>query len=287
MELLFALTISSIVAVGLFAFFGTTSQTYTDQAAAARMQQNATTAMTMITRDIRMAGTSSSTACAQVALFPMVTANNASGGMITIRIRMDDPASRTEVAPPGQSQSNPTLRVVSTAGFVVGNWALITDGVQCTLLTVTGVDVANPGLQHNPLSDTNSPGGANYLYPAASSLVYRVPTNRFITYRVDTSDPRAPWLTREITDCTSLISCTGTGRVRVAPDIESLRFSYVMNDGTVVNDPSTIATVAQAANIRLVDAIVTSRAERPSRLAGGDGFRRHALASSIQLRNLR
>ena len=64
------------------------------------------------------------------------------------------------------------------------------------------------------------------VYPAATSLVYRVATDRRIAYAIDASDPEAPWLTRD----------AGTGPVRLLPDIESLQFSYVMNDGSTVTD---------------------------------------------------
>jgi hypothetical protein len=70
------------------------------------------------------------------------------------------------------------------------------------------------------------------------------------------------------------------------PDIESLRFSYEINTGAVVSDPTTITTAAQAAGVRVVSVSVTSRAERASRLVGGDGLRRQTLGSRIQLRNL-
>lgn len=277
LEVLIALAITGIVSAGLYAFFMATSQAYSDQAVVARMLQNATTAMTRITQDIRMAGTFWSTPCA---LEPLVSATNAPPGRIEIWLVLDEPAVRTEVAPPppaGQSQSSAVLRVVSTTGFQEQDTAFITDGIQCTRFAVTQViGGANPGLQHDPAVDLNSPGGFGYLYPAARSLVYRVATNRRIVYSIDTSNPAAPWLTRD----------AGNGPVRLVPDIESLRFSYVMNDGAIVSDPSTITTAAQAANIRLVNLSATSKADRRSRLVGGDGFRRQTLSSRVQLRNL-
>ncbi len=276
-ELLVTMAITGLVSAGLYAFFMTTSQTYTDQAVVARMFQNAATAMTRITQDIRMAGTFWSTPCA---LEPLVSATNVPQGRIEIRLILDDPAVRTEVAPPppaGQSQSSSVLRVVSTAGFQDQDTAFITDGVQCTRFTVTGVvGGANPGLQHNPAGDLNSPGGFAYLYPAATSQVYRRAASRRIVYAIDASDPAAPWLTRD----------TGNGPVRLVPDIEGLRFSYVMNDGSVISDPSTVTTASQAANIRLVSVSVTSKADRRSPSIGGDGYRRQTLASRVQLRNL-
>jgi prepilin-type N-terminal cleavage/methylation domain-containing protein len=276
-ELLVTLAVTALVAAGLYAFFMTTSQTYTDQAVVARMLQNATTAMSRISQDIRLAGTIWAPPCA---LEPLVSATNAAPGRIEIRQVLDDPGVRIEVAPPppaGQAQGNAVFQVVSTAGFQAQDTAFITDGVQCTRFTVTQVlGGAPPGLQHNPLADLNSPGGLGYLYPAETSLVYRVVTNRRITYTIDTSDPATPWLTRD----------TGTGPRRLVPDVESLSFSYVMSTGAFINDPATVTTAVQAATIRAVRVSVTSRADRPSRLAGGDGFRRQILGSEVQLRNL-
>lgn len=288
LELLIALAIAGIIAAGLYGFFSTTHQTYSDQAARARMLQNATTAMTMITKDIRMAGTIWSTPCARIevpTLPPMVSATNATGGRIEIRIVLDDPTTRTEVAPPGQPQNNPTLRIASTAGFAANKLALITDGVECTVFFVTAVVGGTPpGLVHVPGLDLNSPGGADYVYPAATSLASRLVPIRRITYAIDATNPTARWLTRTTQVCDPF--CPAAVPVRVVPDIESLRFSYEMNVGPLVTDPSTIDTADEAVNIQLVNVAVTSRTERPSRLVGGDGFRRHTLTSSIQLRNL-
>jgi prepilin-type N-terminal cleavage/methylation domain-containing protein len=276
-ELLVTMAVTGLVAAGLYGFFMTTSQTYTDQAVIARMLQNATTAMSRISQDIRMAGTFWSTPCA---LEPLVSATNGPPGRIEIRQMLDDPAVRIEVAPlppAGQSQTSAVLQVVSTTGFQARDTAFITDGVQCTRFTVTQVVGGGPpGLQHNPAADLNSPGGPGYLYPAETSLVYRVATNRRVIYSIDTSDPATPWLTRD----------TGTGPRRLVPDIESLRFSYVMNTGPIISDPATVTTAAQAAMIRVVHVSVTSRADRPNRLVGGDGLRRQTLGSDVQLRNL-
>lgn len=276
-ELLISMAITGIVTTGLYTFFTTTSRTYSDQAVTARMLQNAATAMARIAQDIRRAGTFWSEPCA---LEPLVSATNATRGRIEIRQLLDDPAVRTEITPPppvGQSQSSAVLQVVSTTGFQPQDSAFITDGIQCTRFTVTRVlGGAIPVLEHNPTRDLNSPGGFGYLYPAATSLVYRVATDRRIAYAIDASDPKAPWLTRD----------AGTGPVRLLPDIESLQFSYVMNDGSNVTDPSTITTAAQAANIRLVSVSVTSKADHRSPTSGGDGYRRQTLASHVDLRNL-
>jgi hypothetical protein len=276
-ELLVTMAITGLVSSGLYTLFTTTSQTYSDQAVVARLQQNATAAMSRMAQDLRTAGTFWSAPCAVQAL---ITATNGPPARIEIRQILDDPSVRTELPPPppaGQSQTSAVLRVVSTAGFQDGDMAFITDGVQCSQFTITQIiGGANPGLQHNPAADLNSPGGFGYLYPADTSMVYRVSVNRRIIYTIDTSDPATPWLTRD----------SGSGPMRLVPDIESLQFSYVMNDGSTVSDPSTITTAAQAANIRIVHVSVTSRADKQNRLLGGDGFRRQTLASRVKLRNL-
>jgi type II secretory pathway pseudopilin PulG len=276
-EILIVMAITGLVAGGLFSFFLATSRTYSDQAINARMLQNASTAMTWIAQDIRRAGTFWSLPCALEAL---ISATNGPPGRITVRLMLDDPAVRTEVAPPppaGQFMTTTVLRVVSTAGFQNGDTAFITDGVQCTRFTVTQIiGGATPGLEHNPAGDLHSPGGAGYLYPAATSLVYKLGTNQQVTYTIDSSNPSGPWLTRNV----------GSGALKLSPDIESVRFAYVMADGTTVADPATVTTAAQAANIRMVIVSVTVRADRRSLGVGGDGFRRQTLTSRVQLRNL-
>jgi len=275
-ELLVVMAITGIVAGGLFSFFQTTSRTYTDQAVLARMLQNGSIAMTRISQDIRRAGTFWAMPCAVEAL---VSASNGSPGRITVRLMLDDPTVRTEVAlppPAGQSQSTSILRVASTSGFAEGDTAFITDGVQCSRFTVTQViGGANPGLQHHPNNDLNSAGGFGYLYPATTSLVYRLGTNQQITYTVDTSNPSGPWLTRD----------AGSGPRKLAPDIEGIRIAYVLSDGSTVSDPATLTTAAQAATVRVVIVSITTRSDRRSAI-GGDGYRRHTLVSRVQLRNL-
>ncbi len=273
------MAITAVMSTGMYSFFLATSKTYSDQAVKARMLQTATNAMNLITRDLRRAGTFLANACPTLPP-TLVSATNGPPGRITVRVLLDDPAVRTEIAAvpkSGQLQSNPTLGVRSSAGFLVGDTAFITDGVQCTRFIVTGVaGGASPGLQHIPANDLNSAGGAGYTYPVATSLVYRVGVNQEITYTIDTSDPRTSWLTRD----------SGAGPIRLVPDVESLAFSYMMSDGSTVKDPSTITTAALAANIRTVNVSLRVKADTPDRLLGGDGFRRHTLASVVKFRNL-
>jgi len=277
-ELLIVLAMTGFISAGIYSFFLTTSRTYNDEGVQARLLTTASNASARIAQDIRAAGTIFSTPCA---LSLLVSASNAASGTITIRTILDDPSVRIEVAPnppaAGQSQSNAVLGVLSTAGFQVGDLAFITDGVQCTRFTVTAIAGGPPpGLQHVPANDVNSAGGLAYVYPATTSLVYRITTNRQITYAIDTTTATRPWLTRN----------SGAGAVRLVPDIESMSFNYLMNDGTTVTDPTTITTAAQAANIRVVYVKVTAKADTRSLTIGGDGYRRQTIASAIRFRNL-
>lgn len=281
-EILFVLAVTGVVSAGLCAYFLTTSQAFSDQAVVARMLQNAGTAMTRIAQDIRKAGTFWAAPCALAGSNPgpLVKATNSPAGQITIRVMLDDPSLRTEVTPSppaGQSQSNSILRVVSTDGFHVGDTAFISDGIECTRFTVTNVIAGTPpGLQHDPTRDLNSPGGTGYLYPATTTLMYRLSVDQRVVYAIDTSNPTVSWLTRD----------TGTEPGKLVPDIESLHFSYVMSDGQIKEDPSTVAT-AEAANIRIVTVSVTSKADKKSPVVGNDGYRRQTLTSGVQLRNVR
>jgi Tfp pilus assembly protein PilW len=274
-ELLVVLAITGVVTTGIYSFFLTTTQTNADQAINARMLQTGSNAMSTITRDLRQAGTFWATPCAIPPLVttPLVSATNVSPGSIAARLFMDDPSARTDIAatpPAGQAQTSPTFAVVSTAGFQVGNTAFITDGVQCTSFAVTGT---SGGLEHIPANDVNSPGGAGYVYPVATSRVYRQ-IQRTITYTIDTSDPNTPWLTRD----------TGSGPGRLVPDVESLNFAYIMKNGSTVADPATIVGAAQAADIRAVT--VSLRVKADTRDALLRDFRRQTLVATIKLRNL-
>lgn len=266
-----------IITVGMYAFFTVTNQAYGEQAVVSRMVWTSNDAFRRLAQDIRQAGTPFAFGPACASLLPaVVSASNAGGGSITIRVVLDDPARRTELES-DQLQTNPTLQVLSATGYNVNDVAFLTDGVQCTRFVVTGVIVgANPGLQHVPANDINTGGGAGATYPAATSMVYRLALNQEIAYGIDTSRPLTPWLTRN----------TGAGPRVLVPDIEGLNFSYTMADGSSVSNPATITTVAGAANIRRVNISVTTRADTRSRVLGGDGFRRQTLSSSVKLRNL-
>jgi prepilin-type N-terminal cleavage/methylation domain-containing protein len=290
-ELLVVIAIVGLLTTGMYSFFLTTSQTYSDQAVNARMLQTATTAMSRITQDIRQAGMFWAPICVGIlpatTILPtttmMMQASNGTPGSITIRVILDDPSVRTEIATApvtGQLQTNTTIGVLSSTGFLVGDTAFITDGVQCTRFTVTGVvGGANPGLQHVPANDVNSGGGAGYTYPVATSMVYRLIVNKQIRYSIDTTDPKTSWLAKD----------TGGGARRLMPDVESQSFSYGVWNGVTVQmgvDPATITTPAQAANIRTVNVSLKVKADTKDPHIGGDGFRRQTLTSTVQLRNL-
>lgn len=256
-EVIVSLAITGILTTGIYSFFLGTSRTFSDQAVVGRLLWTANNAMTMITQDIRRTGTWFATGHPCINLLPtLVSASNGPSGRITIRVVLDDPAVRTELAT-DQPQTNTSFGVLSSAGFQVNDTAFITDGVQCTRFTVTGIaGGVNPALQHVPGSDANSTGGAGYTYPAATSMVYRENINRLITYALDTSDPKTPWLTRD----------TGAGPIRLVPDIESLSISNVTAGSVTVS--------------------LTAKADTRSPSVGGDGFRRQVLASTVKLRNL-
>ena len=287
-ELLVVIAIIGLVTTGMYSFFLTTSQTYSDQAVNARMLQTATTAMSRITQDIRQAGMFWAPIC--IGILPattisptttmMMQATNGPPGSITIRVILDDPTVRTEIATApvtGQPHTNTPIGVLSSTGFLVGDTAFITDGLQCTRFTVTGVvGGANPGLQHVPANDVNTFGGT-YTYPVATSMVYRLIVTRQIRYSIDTTDPKTSWLTKD----------TGGGAKRLMPDVESLSFSYGVWNGVTVQmgvDPATITMPAQAANIRTVNVSLKVKADTKDPLI--KDFRRQTLASTVQLRNL-
>ncbi len=107
--------------------------------------------------------------------------------------------------------------VMAIVGVVTtGVYSLfLTDGVQCTRFTVTAVvSGANPRLTHVLGNDTSLASSGAFTYPVATSMVCRIKTNQAITFALDTVDPT--WLTRN----------TGGGARRLAPDVQSLSFSF-------------------------------------------------------------
>lgn len=286
-EFLVATAAASVVLLGAAGLFVALSQLYQTEEQVARMLQKAQAALNLISRDVRAAGlggllpyeiVATSPPCL-VGPFPLFQATN-TPPVLTIRQLLDDPAAATQLAPPppaGQSQTSAVLRVDSTAGFARGDRALITDRTRWSLFTVTQViGGANPGLQHNPSEDCNSPGGFGYAYPAIASKVIRLQPTTTITYAIDTTDPRHPTLTRN----------AGGGLVRLIPDLETFAVRYTLQDGTVVSNPATVTTAAQAAQIRVITLQLTVRAERPDPRVPGDGYRRQTLTTQIKVRNL-
>ncbi len=284
-EAMVCVGIMGIVTSGMYAFFLASNQSYGDQAVVSRMVWNANNAMRQITQDLRQAGVSPALAPCVSLLPRVVIGSNLGGGSLTVGLVLDDPARRTELTGDQPKGGNPAapgnpFAVLSTAGYEPQGdkkaVAYLTDGTQCTRLTVVGV---SGGLQHESAKDANTTDAATpYTYVAAKSLVYRQAVERRVAYAVDSSDSRTPWLTRDTND--------GNGPQRLVPDIQSLTVSYLMADGSTP-DVSTIATAAGALNIRSVTVSLVARADASTRnLTGQAPSRTQALSATVKLRNL-
>jgi hypothetical protein len=260
-----------VISTGMYSLFLTTSQTYGEQAVNGRMLQNATAAMKRITQDIRGGGTFSAPGCAGI--LPTAIASTSTGSRLTIVTQLDDLLARTEISaaqPQGGSGTSAApigVRTVTddagTQIWQVGDTGYLTDGVQCTRFTVTAVNAGTPSLSHIPHNDTNSASGLNYTYPVATGVVYRALPSQTITYDLDTSDPTTTWLRRN--------------NRRLAPDIQSVSFSYLNGSGAAVPDPSTGAT-----NIRAVTVDLQVKSDR---LDPNARQYQQRLTATVQLRN--
>jgi prepilin-type N-terminal cleavage/methylation domain-containing protein len=269
-ELVIVLAIVGVIATGMYSLFVTTLDTYSDQAVNARMLQNATSAMKQITQDLRSGGTFYAPACAGITGWPTAVASTSTASTLTIATLLDGPAARTELAS-SQARTTATLGVLSVTGWATNDVAYLTDGAQCARFTVTTVVASPPGLTHVPADDAYLTGGAAYIYPAATSMVYRVGLSQTITYDLDTSDPNITWLRRNSR--------------RLAPDIQSLAFGYVNGSGGAVSSP---LTAVSAPTVRAVTVNLQVRGDKldPSvrpNVAGG--YRTQRLTSTVQLRN--
>ena len=269
-ELLIVMAIVGMIATGMYSLFTATLETYSDQAVNGRMLQNATTAMKQITQDLRGGGTFWAPACAGVAGWPTAIASTSTASSLTIVTQLDDLPARTEIAS-SQPRTNATIGVVSVSGWSAQDVAYLTDGVQCAMFTVTGVDAGAKTLTHVPANDAYTTGSSAYTYPAATSMVYRALPSQTITYDRDTSDPNITWLRRN--------------NRRFAPDIQSLGFGYLDGSGNTVPNP---AAAGAAITIRAVTVNLLVRGDTldPSvhpNVSGG--HRTQRLTSTVQLRN--
>jgi hypothetical protein len=123
---------------------------------------------------------------------------------------------------------------VSTQGFGVGNFILVTNGSNAHFFQATAVSGSPADIQISSSSIYNMPGGHSN-WPVGGygtgSRVYKV---AWITYNVDPSTYRTPCLMRRE---------EGGSPQIVATDVSAFHVWYLLQDDTVTRDPANLSII--------------------------------------------
>jgi hypothetical protein len=123
---------------------------------------------------------------------------------------------------------------VSTAGFKVGDFALVTNGSVAHIFQVTSVSTSPADLSHSAASVYNAAGG-HTNWPAGGygtgARVYRV---AWVTYRVTSAGYKTPCLTRRD---------QGFAAQVVATDVSAFHVWYLLQDDTVTRNPLDLSLI--------------------------------------------
>ena len=206
----------------------------------ADMRQSARTAVQLMEREIRMAGSGWGRMT--------VYGNNSAGvtdSLHAVNIGFNGVASSDSFKLVGAWQASTTitnsmpnssaiLSVTDVTGFADGDLIIITDGSSAHMMQVTGVNSAAQTIQHNPAVPYNSPGGhANWPAGgyAIGSRLYKITIS---SYYYDTGTYRRPVLFRHE---------YGQSPQVVAYDVDGFRVWYELQDGTLTRNPPDLSAV--------------------------------------------
>lgn len=242
LEVLVALTLSSVLAVAAFTVF------FNSQRATGRVQrvienrQNSRTAIQLLERDLRMAGSGwgetnvdgcyGGTALSIPPITPFYGGSDTANDTIGI-IGAWDVATALN-APMSATTSNITVK--SVTGFANNDFCVVTNGEVAHLFQVTAVNAGMLQLNHATSSPYNVAGGHNN-WPAGGyktgAKVYRA---SFASYQLDTlSNPRD-----------QLVRWTqNSTRQVVAYNVAQFRVGYWLKSDTLLRDPPDISEIEQ------------------------------------------
>jgi prepilin-type N-terminal cleavage/methylation domain-containing protein len=260
LELLVAIVLAALVLGAItMAFFRTTSEVLRLRDVTDR-RQNARTAVQLIEREVRMAGSG-------MGRIP-VYGNNGAGQPITLAavvpgftsIAADD--SLTVVGAWGVSttvadqmpSSSSNLKVQDVTGFAPNDLVLVTNGASANMFQVTATNSSSQNLQANPSSPYNNSGGykvSRGMWPptgyAAGSMVFKLTMS---SYYMDRTSFRRPALMRRE---------FGTSPQVAAYNVDGFRVWYLMQNGTWTRDPRNLTAVQR------VMPVVATRLSDPRR----------------------
>ncbi len=238
-ELMVTLTIMAVVLAAVF-FTLNRSQRQTQRLTkVAEMRQMARTAVQLIERESRMAGSgwgrivvqgsNNGTPWSIQAVNPGFGGNSRSDSLTLVGAWQ---ASTTLSA--GMPNSSAVFKVNSVAGFNVNDLVIVTNGSSAHLFQVTATNGASQQIQHNPASSYNAPGGHSGFPPSGYGVGSNLYKITMATYRYDATGYRRPALVRQE---------PGSAAQIVAYDVNGFHVWYELQDGTWTRNPASMDQV--------------------------------------------
>ena len=261
-ELLLALTLASLlVGVISMAFYRTTSEVLRLRDVTDR-RQNARTAVQLIERETRMAGSG----WGRIPVY----GNNSSGAAVTLQAVVpgftstatDDSLllvgawqTSTTIASEMPSQSS-NLQVQDVTGFAPTDLVLITNGLYANMVQVSATNSSSEKIQLNPASAYNSPGGFKVSEGHWPTGGYGVGSTveklTLSSYYMDRTSFRKPALMRHEYGLSPQVA---------AYNVDGFRVWYQMQDGTWTRNPQNMMAVEK------IMPVVATRLSDPRRPA--------------------
>jgi prepilin-type N-terminal cleavage/methylation domain-containing protein len=271
-ELLIAMVIVGVLVAGIYRTFVSQQHTYTVQEQVVDMQQNVRMGINQMVREIRMAGFGHQgkqtdpfwgAGGGMYGKYTNVVTPSGDGKSVTFVGAYQELTALTADAAP---MPNPpyTIQVNDASGFnISGLQYLCINGTEShRIKSITGNQIE----LFDNLTETHYQG----------EPVFRILA---IKYSLGTFDGKSALLR----DDNIPVGEGGLGPQPVAENIESIRFMYTMDDGSVYWDtvPGGLRD-----NIRMIQVTIVAMTDRSDPQLSGDGYRRRTLTSNIQLRNL-
>jgi prepilin-type N-terminal cleavage/methylation domain-containing protein len=236
-ELLVALAMATVVAIAVFsAIFGSQRAT-TGMGQVIENRQNTRTAMQLIERDLRMAGSGwgridiqGAVSGSPMTLSPIMKSYGGSptaNDLITLLGGWDVVTSLSS------SMANPSsnMNVTSVTGLAANDFVVITNSITAHIFQITSI--TGNRLDHTSASVYNTSGG-HLNWPSggygAGTKVYRA---SWVTYAVVTSGARSQLMRQEKGQIAQVI----------ADDVTQFKVTYLLDDDTEDRDPADMTSV--------------------------------------------
>jgi len=261
-EVIVALMLATLLLGAIsMAFYRTTSEAMRLRDVTDR-RQSARTAVQMMEREIRMAGSG----WGRIPVY----GNNSAGQPVTlaavvpgyVSVAADDSlllvgAWQTQTTVTDQMPSSSSnIKVQDVTGFNPNDLVLITNGQAANMFQVTSTNTSSEHLQANPSSPYNSSGGyktSQGMWPATGyppgSLVFKLTIS---SYYMDRTSFRKPALMRHEYGLPPQVA---------AYNVDGFRVWYQLQNGTWTRNPQNMMTVEQ------VQPVVATRLSDPRRPA--------------------